>query len=323
MKPDDGTVVALCGGVGGAKLADGLYDVLPPDSLCVVVNTGDDFRLLGLHVSPDVDTVIYTLAGLADRERGWGRAGETWQFMASLSALGGEDWFSLGDRDLAMHVLRSEFLRSGGTLSDFCARVVERLDIRARILPMSDDPVRTLVETAEERLPFQTYFVKRRCEPVVSRVVFSGAAESAMAEGVLAAITNPKAQAVVICPSNPFLSIDPILAVPGMREALRTATAPVVAVSPIIAGEAVKGPTAKIMDELGIPRTSAAIHQHYAGLIDALIIDETDELDDDAIVVEAAPILMSNQADRRALAQKVLTLAAGLKGNFRGRKYGF
>lgn len=307
-------VIALCGGVGGAKLALGLYRVLGPDELTVIVNTGDDFEHLGLHVSPDLDTVLYTLAGLADRERGWGRADESWNFMAALSELDGEDWFQLGDRDLALHVLRAQWLRAGNPLSGFIAETARRLGIRARIVPMSDEPVRTMVESSEGLLPFQRYFVERRCEPALRAVRFDGAAAARPAEEALAALAAPALEAVVICPSNPYLSVDPILAVPGLRAALEKTAAPIVAVSPIIGGRAVKGPTAKIMAELGIESTSAAIAAHYRGLLDGLVIDGGDRADAATIdvAVEVAPTLMRDLADRENLARRVLAFARRL-----------
>lgn len=309
-----GSVVALCGGIGGAKLALGLERVLASGRLTIIVNTGDDFEHLGLHVSPDLDTVLYTLAGLSDPERGWGRAGETWNFLDALDGLGGEAWFQLGDRDLAIHVLRTEWLRSGRSLSDFAALIGRRLGIRARIVPMSDDPVRTVVHTAEGRLPFQRYFVGRRCEPAVERIVFEGADEAQAAPEVVAALTRRDLQAVIICPSNPYLSVDPMLAVPGLRTALAQTPAPVVAVSPIIGGKAVKGPTTKIMTELGIPASSAAIDAHYGELIDGLVIDEADAGDAAAVAcaVEVAPTLMRDLQAKELLARRVLAFAQRL-----------
>jgi LPPG:FO 2-phospho-L-lactate transferase len=307
-------VVALCGGVGGAKLAVGLYRVLGPDALTVVGNTGDDFEHLGLHISPDLDTVLYTLSGLADRERGWGRSDESWDFMEALAELGGEDWFRLGDRDLALHVLRTQRLRESTPLSAFTAEMARRLGIRARILPMSDDPVRTIVDTSEGLLSFQRYFVERRCEPAVRRIFFEGAATARGQADAVAALRSPATDAIVICPSNPYLSVDPILAVPTIRAALKAASAPIVAVSPIIGGQAVKGPTAKIMAELDIEATSAAIAAHYTGLIDGLVIDPSDGAEAATIElpIEVAPTLMRNFGDRETLARRVLDVAARL-----------
>ncbi len=308
-------VLALCGGIGGAKLALGLYRVLDAGQLTVVVNTGDDFEHLGLNISPDLDTVLYTLGGVADPERGWGRAQETWQFMESLRRMGGETWFQLGDRDLAMHVLRTQWLKTGKSLSAFAAYLARQFEISARILPMSDAPVSTIVETAEGDLPFQHYFVKRRCEPVVKAIRFAGANVAAPAAGVLDAITDPALRAIVICPSNPYLSVDPILAVPGIAPALSTGSAPVIAVSPIIGGQAVKGPTAKIMAELGVAVSTQAIVAHYRDVIDGLVIDEADGPDRKSVdlPVLATRTLMRDIADREQLARDVVAFADSLR----------
>ena len=308
--PSHRPVVAICGGVGGAKLALGLQRILGP-GLSVVVNTGDDFEHLGLMISPDLDTVLYTLGGLSDEERGWGRAGETWAFMQALTSLGGESWFQLGDRDLALHVERTRRLRSGETLTEIAEAIAGRFGIAAQIRPMSDDPIRTTVVTDQGPLPFQRYFVEHRCQPVVRSLEFEGAAGARPSKAVLAALSDPALRAVVICPSNPYLSIDPILAVPGLAEALAAVAAPVVAVSPIVGGKAVKGPTAKIMDELGVPKTSRSIASHYGGLIDGLVIDEADAVDAERLDIPAlaTKTLMRDIADREALARDTLSFA--------------
>ena len=310
-----GEVLALCGGIGGAKLALGFYRGLDAGRLTVVVNTGDDFEHLGLNISPDLDTVLYTLAGLADPDRGWGRAQETWHFMESLRKVGGETWFQLGDRDLAIHILRTQWLSAGKSLSSFAAHVADRFRIAARILPMSDAPVRTIVQTAEGDLPFQRYFLGRRCEPVVRAIRFAGAKEAEPPVGIVQLITNPSLQAIVICPSNPYLSVDPILAVPGIAAALAVSTAPVIAVSPIIGGQAVKGPTAKIMFELGVAVTTEAIAAHYGNLIDGLVIDTGDAADAKRVdlPVLATPTRMRDIADRERLARDVMAFADTLK----------
>jgi LPPG:FO 2-phospho-L-lactate transferase len=310
-----GGVLALSGGIGGAKLTLGLYRVLDGGLLTVVVNTGDDFEHLGLNISPDLDTVLYTLGGLADPDRGWGRAQETWQFMESLRQLGGEPWFQLGDRDLAMHILRTQWLKAGKSLSAFTAHVADQFAISARILPMSDAAVRTIVETAEGDLSFQHYFVRRRCEPVVRAIRFEGAKDAAPAAGLLDTITDPSLRAIVICPSNPYLSVDPILAVPGIAAALATSPAPVIAVSPIIGGEAVKGPTAKIMAELGIAVTTEAIASNYRSLIDGLVIDEADAAERNRIdlPVLVTRTMMRDIADRERLGHDVIAFADRLK----------
>jgi LPPG:FO 2-phospho-L-lactate transferase len=306
-------VIALCGGIGGAKLALGLYRVLDRGRLTVVVNTGDDFEHLGLTISPDVDTVLYTLGGLADPDRGWGRAKETWRFMDALRELGESDWFNLGDRDLAMHVLRTQWLRKGESLAAFTVQVAARFGIAAAIVPMTEAPVRTILATDEGDLPFQHYFVRRRCEPIVRAVRFAGAEDSEPATGLLDALARPL-RAIVLCPSNPYLSIDPILAVPGLAAALAAASAPVIAVSPIVGGDAVKGPTAKMMRELGLPVTNQAIAAHYRGLIDALAIDTADAAERAKIDVPvlATNTLMRSIADRERLAREVLSFADAL-----------
>jgi LPPG:FO 2-phospho-L-lactate transferase len=306
-------VLALCGGVGGAKVALGLYRMLGPN-LTVVVNTGDDFDHLGLRISPDVDTVLYTLGGLADPQRGWGRAQETWAFMEALGVLGGETWFQLGDRDLALHVQRTEWLRGGKTLSSFTAHAAQKFGISARIVPMSDQFVRTIVVTDEGELPFQRYFVARRCEPVVRVVRFEGASQALPAPGIVDLLATTSLNTIVICPSNPYLSVDPILAVPGLRQALAAAPAPVVAVSPIVGGEAVKGPTAKIMTELGITVTNPSIAEHYRGLIDGLVIDEADAADCGRLDLPmlTTRTVMRSVPDRERLAAETLAFAETL-----------
>jgi LPPG:FO 2-phospho-L-lactate transferase len=305
-------VVALCGGVGGAKLALGLERLIGAD-LTVIVNTGDDFEHLGLHMSPDIDTVVYTLGGLSDPERGWGRADESWNFMEALGALGGETWFRLGDRDLAMHVERSRALRGGISLTEFTAATARRLGIAAKILPMSDDRVETMVITAEGALPFQRYFVGLQCEPVVKRLEFNNAERAAATGQVLAALRNPDLAAIIVCPSNPYLSIDPILAVSDISRALDEVTAPIVAVSPLIRGQAVKGPTAKIMAELGVPADSASIARHYR-FIDGLIIDQADQAESGNIdmPVRVTSTLMRSLRDRDRLAADCLDFASHL-----------
>jgi LPPG:FO 2-phospho-L-lactate transferase len=306
-----GHVLALCGGIGGAKLALGLYAEFGAGRLTVIVNTGDDFEHLGLHVAPDLDTVLYTLAGLADPERGWGRADETWNFMAALGELGGETWFALGDRDLAVHVERTRRLRAGETLTAIAADMARLAGVEARIVPMSDDAVRTVVHTLDGPMAFQHYFVKHQCVPVVKRISFAGAAEARPSPAFLDAIADPALRAIVVCPSNPYLSIDPILAVPGIRAALERAAAPVVAVSPVIGGAAVKGPTAKIMTELGAAVSSATIAEHYRGLINGLVIDTADAADAGRVDIRCAVTrtLMKSLEDRRSLARDVVGFA--------------
>lgn len=307
----DGSVLALCGGVGGAKLALGLYHSLRPGELMVGVNIGDDFEHLGLRISPDVDTVLYTLSGLADPTRGWGRKDETWNFMAALRELGGETWFQLGDQDLAMHVERTRMLRASKPLSEFIAFAARRLGITAQIFPATDDPLRTFVLTEEGELPFQVYFVERRAGPRVRGLRYDLAEKARPTAKLLKALASPKLRAVIVCPSNPYLSINPMLAMPKLRDAIAKSSAPVIAVSPIIGGRAVKGPTAKIMGELGLPVTNLSIARHYQELIDGLVIDVADQNASDGIHVPvlATRTLMESLADRKRLADEVIRFA--------------
>jgi LPPG:FO 2-phospho-L-lactate transferase len=311
MTRPEGFVLALSGGIGGAKLALGLYRILPPGALTVVANTGDDFKHLGLAISPDIDTLLYTLAGLDNPELGWGRRDETWTFMAALASLGGETWFNLGDGDLATHVERTRRLATGETLSEITDDFRRRLRISARLLPMTDDPVRTRLLTADGWLDFQDYFVRERCAPAVREIAFAGAGEARPQPDFLATLVDKNLRAVVICPSNPFISIDPILGLPGVCEALSACAAPVIAVSPIIGGKAVKGPTAKMMAELGLPVGAAAVARHYGDILDLYIADEadTEEIHGLGVPVIFARTLMLSLEEREGLARVVLEAA--------------
>ena len=302
-------IVTLTGGVGGAKLVLGLMRICPPEQITAIVNTGDDFRHFGLTISPDIDTLLYTLSGKANAAQGWGREGESWSFMDALKSLGGEDWFLLGDGDLALHVLRSHLLARGEALSAITVRFAAAWGLDLTILPMSDDPVATHLNTSEGDMPFQRYFVERRCAPEVRAICFEGAERAKPAAGVIEAITATDTRAIVIAPSNPWLSVDPILAVPGIREALASARAPVVAVSPIVGGQAVKGPTAKLMQELGLTVTNKSIAAHYADVIDGLLIDERDDASDISIPRDVCDTLMKTLEDRERVARAALTLA--------------
>jgi len=311
--------LALSGGVGGAKLALGLARVLEPQQLVVVANTGDDFEHLGMHVAPDLDTVMYTLAGLADTQTGWGRAGESWNFLAALEALGGETWFRLGDGDLALHVERTRRLRGGETLSEVTEAFCARLGVRSRIIPMSDEPVRTLVLTVDGELAFQHYFVRERCEPAVCGFRFSGIEAAAPSPGLAAVLQHRGLGAVVICPSNPFVSVDPILAIDGVTAALRVSKAPLVAVSPIVGGTALKGPAAKMMAELDMPTTAAAVARHYRGrqLLDGFVLDRADaalaeEIESTGVATLVTDTVMVTLEDREVLAREVLAFAERL-----------
>jgi LPPG:FO 2-phospho-L-lactate transferase len=309
-----GPVVALSGGIGGAKLALGLSRILPPGELTIIANTGDDFEYLGLAISPDLDTLLYTLGGLSDDARGWGRREETWNFMTALGALGGETWFQLGDGDLATHVERSRLLAAGETPSAVVDAFRRRLGIAARLLPMSDDPVRTKLRTDEGWLDFQDYFVRRKCEPPIREIAFVGADRARPQAELIAALRDPMLRAVVICPSNPLISIEPILAISGIRDALLACAAPVVAVSPIVGGRALKGPTAKMMTELGHTPSAGEVARRYAAFLDGYVFDATDPppaLSSDMRMM-AAQTVMATLEDREALARAVLDLADSL-----------
>jgi LPPG:FO 2-phospho-L-lactate transferase len=310
-----GHVVALCGGVGGAKLAHGLALALPPQDLTIVVNTGDDFRHLGLHVSPDLDSVMYALAGLSDPVRGWGCRDETWTFMGALARLGGESWFRLGDGDLATHVERSWRLAKGASLSAVTAHLCTALGIGPRVLPMSDDPVRTRVLTEAGWLDFQEYFVHRQCQPRVRDFMFAGVDTARPQPDLLVTLGRSDLRAIVICPSNPFVSIEPILAVAGVRSAVQRARAPVLAVTPIIGGKAIKGPAAKMLAELELDVSATAVARRYLGLIDGFVLDTVDGHVEPVPGVElfTAPTLMNNVADRLKLALEVLRIVDTLE----------
>jgi LPPG:FO 2-phospho-L-lactate transferase len=304
----------LAGGVGGAKLANGLTAHLAPDQLTVVVNTGDDFEHLGLYISPDLDTVTYTLAGLNNGEQGWGLAGESWTTLNAIRRLGGEDWFLLGDQDLATHILRTQRLRRE-TLSAITADFCRAFGIKHSVIPMTDDPVRTIIETDEGRLAFQDYFVRRRCVPHFVDIAFDGIAEARPSPAFLAALDDPALAAIVICPSNPILSIRPITSLAGIAERLRRSTVPVIAISPFIGNQAVKGPAAKILRELGLPVSPAGVISCYGDLIDILVVDRTDaeaarEIANVEILV--TDTVMKNPADQARLAADILArLRAG------------
>ncbi len=305
-------ILALAGGVGGAKLAAGLAHELTPEELSIIVNTGDDFEHLGLHVSPDLDTVMYTLAGVANPQTGWGVADETWSFMGALERLGGPTWFRLGDRDLATHVERTRRLRAGESLSAITRSLCKRLGVQHEVLPMSDQPVRTFVETDKAVLEFQQYFVRERCRPKVRALRYSGAEQAEPTAGILKALKSQTLKGIVLCPSNPHLSIAPILAIPGMREALERVK-PVLAVSPVVGGRALKGPAAKIMQELGVAPSALEVARFYASFVDAMLIDRTDAplcepIEKLGIRAVAADIVMTTDTDRARLARECIAV---------------
>lgn len=308
-------ILALAGGVGGAKLAQGLAMCCAPADLLVVVNTGDDFVHLGLQISPDLDTVMYWLGGINDRTRGWGVADETWQCIAALERLGGPAWFKLGDRDIATHIERTRLLADGMTLSQVTEHLCARLQIRHRIVPMSDDAVRTIVHTDEGALPFQDYFVRRQCEPRVISIEYDGATAARSSVAFEEALRQNDLGAIIFCPSNPLLSLEPILAVQGVRAGIATHRAPVVAVSPIVGGRAIKGPAAKILNELGREASALEIARRYEGLIDGIIIDNLDAglkpaIEALGLQVAVTATVMNTLADQALLGQSTLNFAA-------------
>ena len=302
-------VAVLAGGVGAARFLEGLVRIVPAENVTVIGNTGDDLVLHGLTICPDLDTVTYTLAGLSDPERGWGLANESFHALEALRTFSEDTWFQLGDRDLATHIFRSSLLRSGFPLSDVTARVTRSLGIASTILPMSDNPVRTWLETEMGRLDFQTYFVKHRAEPQVRGVEFIGATEAIPAPGVLNAIAH--SDAVIIAPSNPIISLGPILAVPGIREALRETPAPVAAVSPIVGGQAIKGPAAAMMVSLGLGASATAVASLYNDFLSVFVLDEVDadakvEIEDLGMRAAVCPTIMTGMPEKKALARAVL-----------------
>jgi LPPG:FO 2-phospho-L-lactate transferase len=311
-------VVTLAGGVGGAKMAHGFDQVLPKGSLTVIVNTGDDFEHLGLKISPDIDTVMYTLAGLADPERGWGRADETWNCLDTLKRIGGPSWFQLGDRDLALHLERTRRLSNGERLSAIIDDLCKALGVHSFVLPMSDDRVATMVHTSEGELAFQTYFVELRCEPEVHGFRFDGIESAKPTQGVLEALAE--ADVIVFCPSNPWVSLDPILAVQGISEMVKQKL--VIAISPIIGGRALKGPAAKMFQQMGFEASAVSVAEHYQVYLDGFVMDQADlelesEVHDIGVEVCVTQTVMRNIEDRKILAEKVIEFALQLQGRMR------
>ena len=306
--------VALTGGVGGAKLCLGLSRLVGGNDLAIIANCGDDFEHFGLHVSPDIDTVMYTLAGISNPEHGWGRADETWAFMTAMEQLGGDTWFRLGDKDLATNVERTRRRQAGEPLSAITARLCAALGVTTTILPATDDRLRTMLETDAGYLDFQTYLIRQAARPAVSRIVFDGADTARPAPGVIAALTSPALRGVIVCPSNPFVSIDPILAVAEIADVLARRRVPVIAVSPIVEGRAVKGPAAKMFRELGMQPSALEVARHYGGLIDGFVLDQRDAdlaggIDDLGVQTATAETIMTDLDSKIDLARTVLDLA--------------
>jgi LPPG:FO 2-phospho-L-lactate transferase len=301
-------VAVLSGGVGGARFLSGVVDVIDPANVSAIVNVGDDLEVLGMSVSPDLDSVLYALAGLADEERGWGRADETWNALATVEALGGEAWFRLGDRDLGLHLVRTQARREGKPLSAVTAQLTAALGVETTLLPATDEPLRTWLDTPNGSFDFQQWFVARSHRDAVDRVRFEGAAAARPAPGVLDALHE--ADVILIAPSNPYVSIGPILAVERIRAALERRRVPCVAVSPLVGGKAVKGPAASMLQRLEGGTTPAHVAQCYAGLIDALVIDEADADDDAGVRTIVTKTLMRDAAARRSLAEAALDAVA-------------
>ncbi len=309
--------LAFTGGIGGAKLGLGLSKILGGAELAFVVNTGDDFEHLGLHISPDIDTLVYTLAGQSNLQTGWGRSDETWTFMSAIEALGGETWFRLGDKDLAMNVERSWRLAAGQNLTTVTARLAASLGVVHLILPMSDDAIRTVVNTEQGDLDFQHYFVRDKCEPVVTGFEFRGAEQACLPVTLSEWLRSDNLAGVILCPSNPFVSIDPILAVPGLRDALKKCRAPVIAVSPIVGGQAIKGPTVKMMQEMAVPNTATWVAGHYADFLDGFVVDTQDaasaqDIEELGIASYVTQIIMTTLDDRVQLAETCLEFVSRL-----------
>ena len=306
--------LVVSGGVGGAKLALGLYLELSGEELLVVGNVGDDFRHWGLHISPDLDTLMYTLAGVADPDRGWGRAEESWTVLETLSDLGGIDWFRLGDRDLAIHLERTVRINDGEALSTVTRRLCQAFGVTATLVPPTDSAVRTMVETTDRTLSFQEYFVRERCEPTVTRLQYQGASQATLLPELGELLIRPELTAVILTPSNPYLSLDPILEVADLRQRLATSSAPVVAVSPLIQSRAFKGPTAKIMLELGFEVSTLTIAQHYSDVLDGIVIDSADHelskaIENLGIKVWITDTDMANEQAKRRLAAEVISFS--------------
>lgn len=308
--------VVFAGGVGGAKLSEGMARSVGPELMTVIVNTADDFELHGLRISPDVDTVMYTLSGLANPDTGWGIQGDTFHSFEMLERYGTAPWFHIGDRDLATHLLRTQLMRDGATLSDATQMLASRLGVQSRVLPMTNDAVRTIVDTDEGLYAFQEYFVKLRWQPEVRSLIYEGAEEAEALPDVLRAIET--ADTIVIAPSNLYLSIDPILAVPGIHDALLNASAPIIAVTPIVGGEAVKGPAAKLMRELGTESSAVAVARHYVEFLNGFVLDERDahlkqEIEAMGVGVLITDTIMKDSDERARVACEVVTFADQLR----------
>lgn len=308
MISPDKKIIALCGGVGGAKLALGLSRILSPDQLTIVVNTGDDFTHFGLPICPDLDTVMYTLGGVSNKSQGWGREGESWQAFETLKELGAETWFQLGDRDLAVHLQRRALLDCGHSLSAATSALCSAFGIAHAIVPMSDDKVSTMIETGEGDLPFQHYFVREQCRPAISGYRFEGIESAAPSPAFSQALQDKNLAAIIICPSNPFVSVSPVIDLPGVRASIRASGVPVIAVSPIVGGKAIKGPAAKMFAELDLPVSNQGVADFYGDLLHTLVVDggDRDEPLDTGCRLHYCNTVMKTLAEKIALARECL-----------------
>ena len=302
-------IVALAGGVGGSKLAYGLAQIVAPEHLTIIVNTGDDFEHLGLYIAPDLDTVMYTLAGVNNPATGWGVKDESWSMMAAMARYAGPTWFQLGDRDLATHLLRTKWLSDNYTYNWVTKELCRRLGVRCAVLPMTEEPVRTMVQTEEGELAFQEYFVKRKCEPVVTALRYAGAEAAQPSREVVNALRQ--SDAIILCPSNPLLSIDPILALPTMRRVMAASRSPKIAVSPLVGGQALKGPAAKLMKELNMDVSATGVAQHLHDVLTDFVIDHADAAEEQAIKdlglrTLVTGTIMTNNETKVQLAQEIL-----------------
>ena len=309
--------IAVSGGVGGAKLALGLEKIFQSEDLMIVGNVGDDFRHFGLHISPDIDTLLYTLSGKSDVEKGWGLANETWQFMSAMKELGGDTWFQLGDRDLATHVERTRRFQNGESLSEITDYFRRTFGIGATIIPATDSQLRTIVETDIGVLNFQEYFVRERCNPRIQNLQFQGSKSAFPQQELTKALRSKKLQSIIFCPSNPLLSIDPILSIQGLKRAFADSGAKIVAVTPIVGGAAIKGPAAKNLSELGYPVSATTVAKHYEGLIHGFVLDkrdreETKQIEKLGIAVLVAETIMNDLETKIQLAEKTLQFAKSI-----------
>ena len=310
MKYNDKKIVALCGGIGGSKLVLGLNNILDQKNLSIIANTGDDFLYLGFYICPDIDTVIYTLAGVSNTETGWGREDETWKTLDVLKELGADTWFQLGDKDLAIHLFRSKEKRNGVLLTTITRKITNKFGLKTNVLPMSNHPVQTFLETEDGEMSFQDYFVRNKCKPKVINILFKSKKPVAT-DAVKRSLMDKNLDGIIFCPSNPYLSIDPILSINRIRKLIENQKKPRIAISPIVGHDSVKGPTSKLMKEMGVEVSSLSIAKHYKGLIDGIVIDHEDEqqaeeIREMGIEVKLSKIIVETEEEKMRLAKESL-----------------